>query len=86
MKKTFPASFVRAAIGSVALGLTLVGGIGDAVYAEELPGQETGPAPVTSASSSTDQGAQPLVIHVPYAPPSMGGSYIPSNNRGPHNA
>jgi hypothetical protein len=76
MKKTFRTSLVRAAIGSVALGLTLVVGIGDVAHAEEQPSL----AAVTDAGPSTDRGAQPpapMVIHFPYTPPSMGASSIP---------
>jgi hypothetical protein len=90
MKKTFGTSLVRAAIGGVALGLTLVVGVGDAAYAEEQPGQQSSLAAVTDAAPSAGPSAEQSVptarpmIQSTYTAPSMGGSYVPSNHRGDH--
>jgi hypothetical protein len=90
MKKTFRTSLVRAAIGGVALGLTLVVAVGDAAYAEEQPGQQPSSVSVSAAGPSTvpsdEQSAPPArpMIQTPYTPPSMSGSYMPSNHRGDH--
>ena len=94
MMKTLRTSLARAAIGVVALGLTLVAGIGNVAYAgqqaDPTPGPDVSPSLDISANASTSSDPSlptPTLLRPDssyYAPPSMGGSDIPSNHRGPH--
>jgi hypothetical protein len=86
MKNTFGTSLVRAAIGGVALGLTLVVGVGDAAYAEEQPALAaiTDAAPTAGPSAEQSGASARPMIETAYTPPSIGGSPLPSNHQGAH--
>ena len=87
MKRTVRTSLLRAALGSVVLGLTLVIGVSESGYAQQQSSQAPGPSSVTDVNqgpASTPAAPTRVTIETPYTPPSMGGSDIPSNHRGSH--
>src|SRR4051794_8334689 len=82
MKRTVQTSLMRASIGGIALGLTLVVGIGHVAYADDQGGQQVSTAAGPGAQAG---GSTPSPTHVtferPYTPPSGDGGGSLSNTR-----
>jgi hypothetical protein len=88
VNQTFRTSLVRAAIGAIALGLTLVIGIGHAAYRDEQAGQQASAVAVTAPGPATGPGAQDggntsaperVIVETAYTPPSVAGGGSLSN-------